>query len=187
MAGIIQDAQQTEAPPEEGGARQMTPAKARQSMPIPPGQQDAYAKVVAAGKKILYSPQMDGEIANLLNGEGDTGDKLGLGVFALVSLLLSQSNGTLPAELLIPAGCELVTEAADMLDEQGVKVSDKDIAKGATVFVRQVMQKAGIDEAQLQQAFGGQGAPAPEAPPETDATGRPADEEVEPETEDEED
>lgn len=170
MAGIIQEAQQTEAPEQgppqpEGGGRQMTAAKARQSLPIPQNKQGAYAKIVAAGKKILYSPQMDGEIANLLNGEGDTGDKLGMGAFALVSLLLAQSNGTLPADLLVPAGCELVAEAADMLEEQGVEVSDKDIAKGATVFVRQVMQKAGIDEAQLQQGFSGQAAPAPKAQP----------------------
>ena len=179
MAGIIQNAQnhepgeneatEQETPAQEGSeghgeGRRINVAAARQSMSIPPEKQDTYAKIVAAGKKILYSPQMDPEIQQLLEGEGDLGQKLGMGVFGLVSLLLAKSNGTLPADLLVPAGCELVVEAATMLEETGVKITDRDIARGASVFVRQVMQKAGIDENQLAQGVAG-GDPARQPAP----------------------
>lgn len=188
MAGIIQsnqnhepgedEATEQETPAQEQaeggeaqyGGRQMNAAAARKSMPIPPEKQDVYGKIVAAGKKVLYSPQMDSEIQQLLAGPGDMGEKLGQGVFALVSLLLAKSNGTLPADLIVPAGCELVVDAADLMNETGQKTTDKDIAKGASVYVRMVMQKVGIDENQLAQMGGGQ-APAP------DAGGAPAEEE----------
>lgn len=172
MAGIIQSAQnhepgeneatEAETPADETAegeapeGRKITPQAARASMAVPPEKQAAYAKVVAAGKKILYSPEMDSEIAELLSGEGDMGEKLGMGAFALVTLLLSKSNGTVPPDLLIPAGCELVADAGAMLEEQGQKVTDKDIARGATVYVQRVMKQTGIDESQLASMGGAQ-------------------------------
>jgi hypothetical protein len=158
MAGIIQDVKSSQ--PAQGG---VTPQALRAKMQIPPQLQGQYQSVVAAGRKIMYSPQMGGQIQQLLQGPGTMGDKLGQGVLALIAILLDKTNRGIPPQLIIPAAIELVAEAGDFLSHAGVKVTDQDKAQGVSAVIQQILQKSGVSMDQLPALLKQQqqGAPAP--------------------------
>lgn len=152
MAGIIKQA--------AAEGQDYSPAGVRAQMPIPQDKKPAYEAAVAVAKKILYAPQMDKQIGELLNGEGDIGQKLGTGVVGLMALVVDRMGQALPGDMVIPAGVEMVAEAAEYLKDSGVEVTDADKAEGVGVFIEGVLQKAGVNLDQLAQ--GGQ--PQPEQP-----------------------
>lgn len=159
MAGII-EAQRGPVPEED-----ISPQSVRSQMKVPPQKQGSYAALVAAGKKLMYSPQMDEQVQALMAGEGDIGQKLGMGVVGIMALLLDRSNGTLPQDMLIPAALELVAEAAAMLREQGEKVTKQDIGEGMGVVVEEILRRAGVEVDQIPQLLGQGGEQeAPEGP-----------------------
>lgn len=188
MAGIIQNArkaptdevetpeQEAAEPPEQEASEtpeqesaehpdgQITPQSVRAGVKLPPEKMAMYEKVVAAGRKILYSPQMDEQIQKLLEGPGDLAQKLGEGVVLLLAILLSKSNGSIPGDLLIPAGIELVADAGDMLRKAGQKVTDKDVSRGTAVMIQDLMKRAGVSMDQLSQAAQSQAGAPPVSP-----------------------
>lgn len=184
MAGIIASVKDSKAVEEQGEpklppgqeqqeeAAELTPQAVRGQMQIPPELQDTYDRLVMAGKKVLYSEAMAPQIQELLRGEGELGEKLGQGVVALLAMLIDKSNGTLPPQLIIPAGVELVVEAGNFLKDAGQKVTKEDIAEGTAVLVGEILQRAGVSMDQLPQLLSGQqGAPEAETPEETMAEG----------------
>ena len=150
-----EDAQQ----PAQGG-RQVGAQSIREQMQVPPELQDTYQRLVMAAKKILFSPQMDGPIQELLQGEGALGDKIAQGVFALVGMLMDKARGAVPPPLVIPLAVEMVGEAADFLEETGVNVSDKDTAAGMAAVIQMILEKAGVSMDQLPGMFGGAATPS---------------------------
>ena len=151
---------------------QITSQSVRAKMKLPPAMVGPYQRVVMAGQKIMYSPQMLPQIQALLKGPGEIGQKMGQGAIALMGMLIDQSHHTLPPQLIVPAGIELITDFADLLTKAGQKVNDHDIALGMETYVGDVMQKLNITPEKLQQSMGGgaQAAPqAPTAPPATPA------------------
>ena len=162
MAGIIASAKDSEPVDTVGQEAELTPASVRGQMQVPPEMQEPYERLVMAGKKILYSEAMAPQIQELLQAPGDIGSKIGQGVVALLALLIDKSNGTLPPQLIIPAGVELAVEAGAFLRDAGQKVTKEDIAEGTAVMVGEILQRAGVSMEQLPQLLGGQGAAAPE-------------------------
>jgi len=197
-AGAAPDAGQSDAqamPAQPAGDGDITADMVRSKMAIPPQLRNAYDRVVAAGKKVLYSEQMAPEIQQMLQGPGNMGEKLGRGIAALMALLVSQANSTMPPQVIIPAAIELVADAGDMLKQAGAKVTPQDTAEGMAVLVQTILEHAGVDPSQLPQllaqqsqgaAGGGQAEEAAESPQEQAAEGPQgeADEEVAPEEED---
>jgi len=173
MAGIIASARDSQAveeqgepkdlPPQEEQGEDITPASVRGQMKVPPEMQDVYDRMVAAGKKILYSEAMAPQIQEVLKGPGEMGEKLGQGVVGLMAILVDKANGTLPPQLVIPIGIELVAEAAALLRDAGQKVTKEDIAEGVATLVGEILQRAGVSMDQLPQLLGQQGAPEPDA------------------------
>jgi hypothetical protein len=138
-------------------------------MEVPPEQAATLDKMIAAGKKLLYSEQLAPEITKMLEGEGPVGPKIGEGVVLLLGLLMERANGTLPPQLLIPAGVALVAEAGDMLEEAGVEVEDNDVAEGMAAFIEGLLARAGIDEAKIAEIVAQQGGGQPPAEPQPPA------------------
>lgn len=156
-------------PPQTSGAGKVNTAFVQSKMQVPPGLQQAYERIIMAGKKIMYSPQMTPQIAALMKGDDTVANKLGQGAVALIALLISQSNHTLPPQLIIPCATELLTEFADFLNSTGVAVSDQDVASGMAVMVGQIMQRIGVTPQKLQAMMaakkGAAPGAAPQAPP----------------------
>lgn len=142
--------------PGQGG---VTPDAVRAKIKVEPKFQSAFDRVVAAGRKLLYSPQMAPQIQQQMQGAGTPGEKIGKGVVGLLAILIDKSNGTLPPQIVIPAATVLVAEAGDLL-----QASESDIAEGMAVMVEEVLSMAGIGPEQLPQLLKQGGAPT-QAPP----------------------
>jgi hypothetical protein len=166
----------------KGGGSALTPQALRAKMSLPPNLQEPYMRVVLAGTKIMYSQQMQPQIVKLLQGPGPVSMKLGQGVLALLAMIYDQSNKTMPPQLFVPCGIELVSVAAQFFRKAGIKVQDSDISDGISVLIQEIMQKAGIDPSQLPQlakqaagSLGGQPAqPAAQPAPQPAAPAAPA-------------
>ena len=182
MAKIKQRAQQVptsagkDMPKKDSAA--VTPDSVRAKMQIPANMQDGYERIVLAAKKVMYSPQMKPQMMELLRGPGTVGEKIGKGVVALMAILYSQSNNTLPPQLIIPAATEMVAEAGDFLRKAGMKVSDDDVAEGMATMIEEILSRAGVSPEQIPQllagdAQGGQMPAQPGQPPQVAPDGRP--------------
>ncbi len=92
-------------------------------------QRNAFDRVVVAGKKMLYAPESAQVVQNLLmDDEIPMANKLGEGVANLMVMMDNQGNGTIPKEIMIPAGIVVMFEAADYAFEVGFEISETDLA-----------------------------------------------------------
>jgi hypothetical protein len=148
------------APKKDSSA--VTPDSVRAKLSIPQDMQDGYQRIVLAAKKIMYSEQLKPQMMALLKEPGTTGEKIGKGVVALMAILYSQSNNTLPPQLIIPAATELVAEAADFLRKAGMKVSDDDVAEGMATMVEEILSRAGVEPEQIPELIAQQGGAQPQ-------------------------
>lgn len=161
MAGMIDKARNAPAPASsKKDSGTVTPDSVRAKMKLPAGMEVPYEKIVLVAKKIMYSQQLKPQVMQLLKGPGTIGQKLGNGVVALMAIVQSQTNNTLPPQLIIPVATEMVAEAGDFMRKAGAKVTDHDIAEGMAVMVGEILQRAGMGPEQVQQILAQQGAPA---------------------------
>jgi hypothetical protein len=134
---------------------------------IPPEQKDAVDRVVAAGQKVMYSPDMREQLLEEVKRDAPIPQKLAEGVVGLLLTLDKQSNGGIPVAALFPAAMELLGEAAETLGAAGQKVTQEDYNQAAQMMFVLLGRKLGASDEQImqgaEQAMGGQGA-APAEP-----------------------
>lgn len=164
----VEDIERDVEPPEgeEAADGQMTPESVRSQMNIPDDLREAYERLVVAGSKVMFAPQTrEMALKQMQSGQGDVAERLGNGIVALIAMLYQRSNKTLPPQILIPAGVDLLVQAADFLRQSGdEQITDKDIARAMEVFVTSLLQQSGADPAKLLNQLGDGEAPeAPEA------------------------
>lgn len=128
---------------------EFNPAEQRASMRenVPPEMQDAYDRIVGAGMKFMFSKETSGEVIKFLEGPEPLDEKLSSGVFYLMMNLIQQSSGAFPEELIIPAGIDLMLQAAEFSQEVGMeKVTTEVIASACQKYVFLVSEKAGVPQ-----------------------------------------
>lgn len=135
MAGIVNQTMQ----------QGLTPDNIRSRFHIPPSMQDAYQRIVLAGMKVMFDPQTHKLMLDALDGPGDMPDKLGKGIASLMGLLWQQSNRTMPPQLMIPAGLELLAHAVDFLNKSGQQVSNQDFGDATQVFIQTMLEMFHLD------------------------------------------
>lgn len=121
---------------------------------VPPEMKDAVDRIVAAGMKMAYSPQMAEERQQFIQGQEPVGQRLAQTVAGLLLTLDQQAKGGLPVGAIFPAGVELLADAAEMLDKAGQPVSQEDFNEGARNLFVIVGQKLGGTPDQIMQAAG---------------------------------
>jgi hypothetical protein len=121
-----------------------------QTIQVPEELQEAYERVVLAGLKVLFSEETSSLVMQQLEGSGPIDQRIGKGVAGLLLLLFKESNESLPAEVLIPAGIKLTVEAADFVtkatDEQ---VSQDQLGKAIETMIEEVLKKFGTSVEKL--------------------------------------
>lgn len=118
---------------------------------IPPQLRQQFAKVVAAGLQILYSPQLRGQLAQKLETGNPVKDAAD-GAVRLTAELFKQSNGTLPKPLVVPAVMIFAFEYLDLAEQAGkLKVDTKVIAETARLASENVLRLAGLTDDKLRQ------------------------------------
>ena len=110
-----------------------------------PRQAKAFDRIVVAGVHTLYSEQAADAVKQLvLDKEVPMKNKLGEGVANLIVMMDNQGNGSMPKELLIPAGIAIMFEAADYVYECGFDVTEDDLAGGMEILVYGIFEAYGI-------------------------------------------
>ena len=143
---------------------------------IPPEAKDAVQRVVAAGMKVMFNPEMRQELMEQVDSPAPVPQKLAEAVTGLMLTLDKQSQGGIPIAAIFPAGMELMAEGAGVLQAAGQPVSQEDFNEAARMMFVLMGRKLGASDEDLmgaaEQAAGGAGG-EPEAPPEPGAAEQP--------------
>ncbi len=143
---------------------------------IPKGQEDAVARLVAAGMKTMYSPAMKDEVMAAIQADQPVGQKIGENAAGLVLTLMQQAQGKVPPEAIFPAAAELMSECAEMLVAAGQPVSQEDWKDGFYTLIAVLGKKMGGTDEQIMSEMGkyaGRGGESEDAGGEDEAPGMP--------------
>jgi hypothetical protein len=167
----VEDQAEGETESGEESTGKLTPQSVREKLELPPELKEAYERVVLAGMKVMFDPQTHEMALKAIQGEGPVEQRLAQGIAGLMGTLIDQSNQTMPPQVVIPAGIELLVAAGDYLRESGADpITDEQIGEAMAQFVQIVLEQAGADPTELQAMLqGGMGegaAPAGEMPAE---------------------
>ena len=125
---------------------ELTPEAIKQNIKVPAELQEAYDRIVLAGKKIMFSKETNKAVLDAIKGEGSLGIRLGKGITTLMMLLHRQSQGTMPPSLLVPVGVCLLAEAADFIRQGNIEpINNVIIAEAIQVFIEAIIQNFGGD------------------------------------------
>ena len=113
----------------EGNA--LTSKRINENINVPEDKREAYERVVLAGKKMMFDKRSNKLMLEAIQGEGSLGMRLGKGIATLILLLFRESQQTIPPSVIVPAGVNLVGEAADFLQKanlEKVKLEGADLS-----------------------------------------------------------
>ncbi len=161
---MLQSVKPGAKPDAKPAAGSMTPEALKAKMHLTPEQSAQLDRIVLAGKKVMFSQKTHGMMLEQLDGPGPIAQKIGQGVAGLVALLRQESSGSLPPNLLIPAGMILCAVVAQFLRDAGQDISDQDIAAAIETMTTAVLYASGIDPDKLTRIAGGKqdgGKPTP--------------------------
>lgn len=130
-------------PNEVEGQEDLTPESARAQMKLPDDLRQVYERVVDGGLKLMFSEQTREQTLQFMQGEGDPAEKMGEGVAAVMATLFKQSNSTMPPQVIIPAGVELLLHAVDVVKKSGGEWNQDDTAESMANMVEAVFRQFG--------------------------------------------
>lgn len=120
---------------------------------VPPEQRDAVARVIAAGMKILYSPDMRDEVMQEVQREGPLPQKLAESTVGLLLTLDKQSQGGIPVDAMFPAAIGLLGEAAEIMTAAGQPVTQSVYNEAAQLVFILMGRKLGMSDDQMMQGL----------------------------------
>lgn len=141
----------------------------------PPPVVDTVERIVAAGAKLMYSPDTRDELKEAVKAEVPMDQKLADNVLGLLLMMDQKAKGGIPVEALFPAGVALMDEAAQVVQAAGQSVTQDDF-DGAMMRLYSLMaKKLGASDEDVVKSIG-QAIPddgAPEGPPDPMQGGAP--------------
>lgn len=134
---------------------------------IPEQARDAVERVVAAGARLLYSPQMREDVLAATKLDMPMPERLAMSTAALMQTLDEKSRGGIPLEAMFPAGMELLGEAAEIMSASGQAVTQADFNQAALQLSVLMTKKLGASDEEAMQVHeqmlaGGPGAAQPQ-------------------------
>lgn len=118
---------------------------------VPPNLKDVVDRVVAAGVKVMYSPQMKEQVQQAIESQQPVPQKLAENVTGLLLTLDKQTPSGIPQEAIFPVGVELMGEAAEVLQTAGQDVTQGDFNDAMQMMYVLVGKKLGATDEQLMQ------------------------------------
>lgn len=134
---------------------EISAASFKSKMQIPQELQSSYDKAVKAGLAMLFSPKVVDQTIEFIGDGSDAPKKIAEGVAGIMGMLVQQSNGTMPGQIIVPVGVELIAHVVEAARKGGIQISDGDVAEGMAQFVQIILQQSGATPEQMQQALGG--------------------------------
>lgn len=142
MASLMKKAQQSRPQGE-----QFTPKDPREF--VPPEHHDAVDRVVAAGLKLMYSPEMAQERQQAIDSPEPPSKKMADNVTGLMLTLDKKSRGGLPQEAIFPAAVMLLNDAGEILVKAGQPVNQNDYNESIQIVYVQIGKKLGATDNDL--------------------------------------
>jgi hypothetical protein len=134
------------------GGQELTPEAIKSKMQVPEELQEAYDRVVVAGMKVMFSKETHRIMLKELQKEGPLSQRLGQGIAGLMLVLFKESNESLPPQIIIPAGVELLMQAVDFLRKTDLaKPTNEEIGEGLQIMIATIMEKFGVDPSRFEQ------------------------------------
>lgn len=137
---------------------------------IPPKLKPVYDQSVLKGMRIMFSKSSHDMMEKQLAKEGPLADKMAEGITALIYMLWTGSNKTLPPQIIVPLAFTFTLKAFDFLQRSGDAEATKEVlGEAIEKSMTQVMGKFGVSPDQMPQIIEQMkgsvaGAPAPVAP-----------------------
>ncbi len=132
---------------------------------MPPDLKPIFDKTILSGMRIMFDKSSHKMMLEQLDKPGPMPQKLSEGVITLMYMLWTQSNKTLPPQIIVPATTVLMLKAFDFLQKTNDPDATKEVLGEAMhMAVTGIMERFNVSEQQLQEAAnkngGAPGAPA---------------------------
>lgn len=150
--GILQQAKPAPKGPQAAPDGDLSPASMLGKMKLSPQQQPQLARIVEAGKRVMFDEKTHHLMLESMNGQGPIEQKIGGGVVSLLGMLWHESKQSIPPELIIPAGVVLVAEACDFLNQSGSPVTPERQGAATEFMIDTIFKGAGVDSNNLEGA-----------------------------------
>lgn len=118
---------------------------ARSKMNMPKELQAAYVRIVEAGMKLMFDPTTRDQTIAFMEKPGEPAQKLGEGVAAVMGLLFKESNQTMPPQLIIPCGVELLLHASAVAKSGGMEFDKNTLAEAMAIMIEALMRHFKVD------------------------------------------
>ena len=138
---------------------------------IDPKDRESLGRIVLAGQKVMFSEKTHKYMLEMLDKPGDTSGKLAYGIVELMGLMLQQSKGNMPPQLIIPGASMLLLKACEFVARTGGEMNMDIYAEAVKLMIaglRKQIEGAGQQQQPQQQGAIQQQAQAPQ--PEQQAT-----------------
>lgn len=118
---------------------------------VPPNLKPMYDKIVLAGMRIMFSKGSHQLMVSQLQQEGPLAAKLSQGIVSLMYMLWSQSNKSIPPQLIIPAAVALTVRAFEYVQKSGdPEASPQVLGDAIDGTIEGVMRGFGSDSSGLE-------------------------------------
>ena len=94
---------------------------------VPPNLKPMYDKIVLSGMRIMFSKESHKLFIDQLQKEGPLAKKIADGITGLMYLMWTESNKSIPPQLIIPATTALTLRAFDYVQQTGDPEATKEV------------------------------------------------------------
>lgn len=117
---------------------------------IPKQFEESFSKIITAGMRIMFSDETHELMLDQLEQEGDFAQNIGNAITGLMLLMYQKSNGTMPQELIIPAGIYLLAKGVNFIEKvTGEQVTSEVLSQAIQMMLDTLIEKTGADPKQI--------------------------------------
>lgn len=129
---------------------ELDPKQVQNEIKMPPELQNAYERVVIAGMKLMFSKETHKLMLKEFERKGPIAERLGKGIAGLMIILFNQSNKSIPPQVIIPAGTNLLMQAVQFMRATKLEnINNKDVGDALDVFIRTILKAFGVSTDKL--------------------------------------
>ena len=124
---------------------ELDPKQVQDEIKMPPELQTAYERVVIAGMKLMFSKETHKLMLKELERKGPIAERLGKGIAGMMIILFNKSNKSIPPQVIIPAGTNLLMQAVQFMNAAKLeKINNKDVGDALDIFIRTILKTFGV-------------------------------------------
>jgi hypothetical protein len=119
---------------------------------VPQNLKSIFDKAVLSGMRIMFDSKSHMMFVDQLEKEGPLPQKMAEGVISLMYMLWTESNKTLPPQIMAPVAIVLTLRAFEFLQESGEPEATKEaLGEGMQLAITGLAERFGVKPEQLQQ------------------------------------